>query len=82
MRGTQLRHEHELAVGVPTHVDGVAQALSGEHGEGERVEQTSLVTVNAAVKVVCVEIPYVGKRAQTPPPTAHGFGNHVAKALG
>ena len=82
VRGAQLCHEHELAVGIPPHVDGVTHALSREHGEGERVKQTTLVTVNSTVKIVCIEIPYIGKRAQTSSPIAHGFGNHVAKTLG
>lgn len=82
VRGAQLCHEHKPAVGIPTHVDGVTYALSREHGEGERVKQTAFVTVNSTVKIVGIEIPYIGKRAQTSPPIAHSFGNHVAKTLG
>ena len=82
LRGAQLCHEHKLAVGIPTHVDGVTYALSREHGEGERVKQTAFVTVNSTVKIVGIEISYIGKRAQTSSPIAHGFSNHVAKTLG
>ena len=43
----QLQQNHQFVPDVCAGCNGIADALAGEHGEGEVVEQSTLIAVDA-----------------------------------
>ena len=79
---TQLQQEHQAVTDVCAGGNGVADASSGKHWEGEVVEQSTLIAVDTREEIVGVEVVGAEKSLEPCVLVANILRDHVSPACG